>query len=63
MAPAGTCAQVYGSDPTIASWNLINEPRCAALGCNAEIQSWIATMAPYLKTLDPNHLVTVGARP
>jgi endo-1,4-beta-mannosidase len=26
------------------------------------MQAWIAEMAPYLKGLDPNHLVTVGAR-
>lgn len=52
--------QVYSQDPVIVSWNLINEPRCDALGCNKNIQSWVGEMAPYLKSLDPNHLITVG---
>lgn len=55
--------QVYSADPTILSWNLINEPRCKAIGCNKDIQAWVEEMAPYLKGLDPNHLVTVGASP
>ena len=55
--------QVYSADPTILSWNLINEPRCKAIGCNKDIQAWIEEMAPYLKALDPNHLVTVGGWP
>ena len=52
--------QVYSQDPVIVSWNLINEPRCDALGCNKNIQSWVGEMAPYLKSLDPNHLITIG---
>jgi mannan endo-1,4-beta-mannosidase len=55
--------QAYMNDPTILSWNLINEPRCDAIGCNVNILSWIEEMAPYLKAQDPNHLVTVGAPP
>ncbi|CAL8466100.1 g5636 [Coccomyxa elongata] len=50
----------YRDDPTILAWNLINEPRCDAIGCNTDMLSWIEEMAPYLKTVDPNHLVTVG---
>ena len=42
------------------SWNLINEPRCDAVGCNKNIQAWVEEMAPYLKSVDPNHLVTIG---
>ncbi len=44
----------------IVAWNLINEPRCDALGCNKNIQAWVGEMAPYLKSLDPNHLITIG---
>ncbi|KAK9792495.1 hypothetical protein WJX73_008718 [Symbiochloris irregularis] len=50
----------YKNEPTIASWNLINEPRCANSDCAAAMQAWIAKMAPFLKQQDPNHLVTVG---
>ena len=45
----------------IVAWNLINEPRCDALGCNKNIQAWVGEMAPYLKGLDPNHLITIGS--
>ncbi len=52
--------QIYREDPVIVAWNLINEPRCDALGCNKNIQAWVGEMAPYLKSLDPNHLITIG---
>ena len=55
--------QVYSQDPVIVAWNLINEPRCDAVGCNVNIQSWVEEMAPYLKSVDPNHLVTIGGWP
>jgi mannan endo-1,4-beta-mannosidase len=52
----------YGSDPTIFAWDLINEPRCDSTtdGCSAAgIQSWIASVAPYVKSV-VKQLVTVG---
>eukprot|EP00884_Botryococcus_braunii_P009399 jgi/Botrbrau1/18460/Bobra.0072s0043.1 len=49
----------YRDDPTIMAWNLVNEPRC--LQCSNQIQIWINEMAPYVKSLDPNHLVSVGS--
>ncbi|CAL5224413.1 g7095 [Coccomyxa viridis] len=52
----------YGADPTIMAWNLMNEPRNERpypLGAQ-QIQSWINEVAPYLKSLAPNQLVTVG---
>ena len=55
--------QIYREDPVIVAWNLINEPRCDALGCNKNIQAWVGEMAPYLKSLDPNHLITIGTSP
>lgn len=50
--------RVYGEDPTILGWNLMNEPRCQ--DCPKAIQDWIEEMAPYVKSLDSNHLLTVG---
>ena len=43
-----------------AGWNLINEPRCT--GCDTgPLQAWITEMAQHVKSLDPNHLLSVGA--
>ncbi|KAL4429995.1 hypothetical protein ABPG77_004365 [Micractinium sp. CCAP 211/92] len=63
--------RTYRDDPTIFSWNLMNEPRyflngtddpCAQdpTSCAAKLQNWIAEMSAFLKQEDPNHLVTVG---
>ena len=43
-----------------AAWNLMNEPRNEKPNGAQEIQSWITEVAPYLKSLAPNQLVTVG---
>ena len=51
--------RLYKDDPTIFSWELINEPRCQ--GCPSFVlQTWITSMASYVKAVDKNHLVTVG---
>lgn len=68
MNPSSRClsrqkyatAQAYKNEPTILSWNLINEPRCDNSPCATEMQAWISTQAEYLKSVDSNHLVTVG---
>jgi mannan endo-1,4-beta-mannosidase len=44
----------YHDDPTIFSWELANEPRRYPDG-------WIDDTAAYIKSLDPNHLVTTGS--
>ncbi|EIE27742.1 glycoside hydrolase [Coccomyxa subellipsoidea C-169] len=38
----------------------MNEPRSAKSNGAQEIQSWITEVAPYVKSLAPNQLVTVG---
>ncbi|PLW22156.1 hypothetical protein PCANC_01003 [Puccinia coronata f. sp. avenae] len=43
----------YKDDPTIMTWELTNEPQDPPL-------SWIAETSAYIKSLAPNHLVTVG---
>ncbi|KAK9813329.1 hypothetical protein WJX73_000535 [Symbiochloris irregularis] len=50
--------RTYSEDPTIMAWNLINEPRCYQ--CAAAVKSWVTMMAAYVKSLDPNHLVSIG---
>lgn len=53
----------YVDDPTIFAFNLINEPRCdfnVVPRCPDLVQDWIQEMAAYFKSLDQNHLLTVG---
>lgn len=50
--------RVYKNDPTIFSWSLVNEPRCYL--CGTGLNTWIGEMAAYVKSIDPNHLLTVG---
>jgi mannan endo-1,4-beta-mannosidase len=59
---------VYRDDPTIFAWELGNEPRCtgsdefgSAENCSPEtITAWAAEMSSYVKSIDPNHLISVG---
>jgi len=44
----------YRDDPTIFSWELANEPRRYPI-------NWINNTAAYIKSLDPNHMVTTGS--
>ena len=41
--------------------DLINEPRCDSPNCAPKVQAWIEKQSAYLKSIDSNHLVTVGA--
>jgi hypothetical protein len=62
----------YKSDPTIFSWELMNEPRmdctddptpnhtyCDPSG--TKLRAWISMMSGYVKSLDPNHMVSTGS--
>jgi mannan endo-1,4-beta-mannosidase len=44
----------YRDDPTIFAWELANEPRLYPI-------VWIDQTASFIKSLDPNHLVTTGS--
>ena len=56
----------YKDDPTIFAWELSNEPRAtsdAAEGAgNAEdiLLKWVEEMSAYIKSIDSNHMVSVG---
>ncbi|KAH9609603.1 hypothetical protein KSS87_014075 [Heliosperma pusillum] len=50
----------YSEEPAIFAWELINEPRCDSNSSSSILQAWITEMASYTKSLDQNHLVTVG---
>lgn len=50
---------LYRDDPNIFGWELMNEAQ-AVTGRWEERRAWIAEMSTYLKSLDPNHIVTPG---
>jgi mannan endo-1,4-beta-mannosidase len=60
--------RLYRDDPTVLAWELANEPRCkggadfdATSGWDkSTLTSWAGEMSAYVKSLDPNHLVSVG---
>ncbi|CAL8463194.1 g2728 [Coccomyxa elongata] len=57
----------YRDDPTIFALELANEPRCndgyevsVGLKPGTIIRAWVAEMAAYIRSLDPNHMITTG---
>ena len=49
----------YKSSPAIFAWELANEVRCK--GCSTDvIFNWATTTSQYVKSLDPDHMVTLG---
>ncbi|KAL3425697.1 fungal cellulose binding domain-containing protein [Phlyctema vagabunda] len=49
----------YKSNPAVFAWELANEPRCT--GCSTSvITNWAKTTSAYIKSLDSNHMVTLG---
>ena len=54
-----TTGIMYRDDPTIFGYELMNEAQCVT-GRWEERRAWFAEMSAYLKSLDPNHLITPG---
>ncbi|HEY0734094.1 MAG TPA: cellulase family glycosylhydrolase [Herpetosiphonaceae bacterium] len=58
----------YKHDPTIMTWELANEPRCISAGAygrspsctTTTLTTWADEMSTFIKTIDRNHLVSVG---
>ncbi|KAG8982292.1 hypothetical protein FRB90_006892 [Tulasnella sp. 427] len=57
----------YKNEPGILAWELANEPRCTGSGgtstgtcTKSTITSWITTMSAYIKSIDTNHLISIG---
>ncbi len=50
---------MYRDDPTIFGWELMNEAQ-ALTGRWGERRAWIAEMSSYLRSLDPNHVISPG---
>ena len=50
---------LYRDDPTIFGWELMNEAQ-APTGRYEERRGWVAEMSAFIKSLDPNHMITPG---
>jgi mannan endo-1,4-beta-mannosidase len=49
----------YTKSPAIFAWELCNEPRCH--GCDSSvITNWATQISQYIKSIDNNHMVTLG---
>src|SRR3569833_213007 len=49
----------YTNSSALFAWELANEPRCK--GCSTDvIFNWATDVSKYIKSLDPNHMVTLG---
>lgn len=49
----------YRDDPAIFAWELTNEARSADASADS-LNAWMGEMSAYIKSIDPNHLVTTG---
>jgi mannan endo-1,4-beta-mannosidase len=53
----------YSEDPTVFSWELMNEPRYQDAGENSTgttLRKWTDEMGAFIKNLDPKHMVSAG---
>lgn len=51
----------YANDPTIMAWELANEPRPMCPAANQAYKSWVLSAANLIRSIDKNHLITIGA--
>jgi mannan endo-1,4-beta-mannosidase len=51
--------QGYKDDTTIMAWDVANEPVLQWFD-RATIHNWLSQATAYIKSIDPNHLVTLG---
>lgn len=51
----------YTEDPAIMSWQIANEPRCFSDANKEAFVLWIDSVAAQIRSLDPNHLISVGS--
>ncbi len=49
---------IYKDDPAIFAWELINEPY--EINGGQEFANWVNKVGTYVKTLDPNHMLSSG---
>jgi len=50
----------YKDDPTIFIWELANEPRVQSDRSGRTFNTWVQEMASFVKSIDQNHLLSLG---
>ena len=53
--------KAYRDDPAIFSWQICNEPRPFAADNKEAFRDWLTSTAELIKSIDPNHMVSVGS--
>lgn len=53
--------KAYRDDPAIFSWQICNEPRPFAADNKEAFRDWLTGTAELIKSIDPNHMVSVGS--
>jgi mannan endo-1,4-beta-mannosidase len=51
----------YTDDPAIMSWQIGNEPRAFSVEALPAFEKWLAEASALIRSLDPNHLISVGS--
>ncbi|MBM3707809.1 MAG: hypothetical protein FJW61_01860 [Actinobacteria bacterium] len=51
--------KIYKDDTTIIAWDIVNEP-ALQIFTDSDLNSWLIEVTSYIKTLDTNHLITIG---
>ncbi len=51
---------IYRDDPTIFAWELINEASAVTAHDEDTLLAWVQAQARYVRSLDPNHLISAG---
>lgn len=51
----------YVDDPAIMSWQIGNEPRAFSTDVLPDFEKWIGEAAALIRSLDSNHLVSIGS--
>lgn len=52
--------RTYINEPAIMAWELANEPRPMRTAAVEAYKEWTSSVAAYIKSIDKNHLVTLG---
>jgi mannan endo-1,4-beta-mannosidase len=52
--------RLYRDEPAILAWELGNELRCPVSGGVEILVNWATEMSDFIRSLDSNHLITVG---
>ena len=51
----------YVDDPAIMSWQIGNEPRAFSTEALPAFEKWLAEASALIRSLDPNHLISIGS--